>query len=61
MRGVKHYSRDEILAMINDRDKTTKHELASMRANFAEWLYNNSEPIPTNEDAVDRLRCHGYD
>ena len=25
-------------------DKRDKHELADMRANFAEWLYNNSEP-----------------
>ena len=35
------------MAMVKAKqDKTAKHELASLRANFAEWLYKNSEPIP---------------
>lgn len=49
MKGVKHYTRNEIVSMINERDKETKHEIANLRANFAEWLYNNSEPIPNDE------------
>lgn len=53
MKGVKHYTRNEIVSMINERDKETKHKIANLRSNFAEWLYRNSEPIPNDEGKPD--------
>lgn len=47
-----YLSRAELEAMIHqplsDGERKSKHEIAALRASFAEFLYSNSEPIPTN-------------
>lgn len=55
-----HLSRAELETIIrqppSDGERKSKQEIAALRASFAEFLYNNSQPIHT-DDIINEQRA----